>query len=95
MKSDDYDIRITRRVEVELTPSQWQLFTDMDCEDAVDALNEAAGEALSKPTVKEAWATIFPVMDEWASWGASDTEPRAVFRTLTAKVFGEEEAYKW
>ena len=86
-----YPITIERRVTVNLTADDWQLFTaSMDCTEAARALNIAASEGLSLPTAIEAFGHWEVVSDLWARYGASDTEPRCVMRDLIMQVFGEE-----
>jgi hypothetical protein len=86
-----YPITIERKVTVDLTADDWQLFTaSMDCAQAAKALNRAASEGLSLPTATEAFAHWSTIADLWARYGASDTEPRWVMRDLVMQVFGEE-----
>ena len=87
-----YPITIERKVTVNLTADQWQLFTvSMNCTQAAKALNRAASEGLSLPTASEAFAHWEITSDRWANYGAADSEPRWVMRDLIAQVFGEED----
>lgn len=70
-------------VKVLLTPEDWQLFTlSMNCTPAARALNKAASKALSTGDKQKAWAIFRDAQDEWAEYGAADTEPRYVFADL-------------
>lgn len=89
---DPYPILIERVVTVDLSADDWQLFTvSMDCDKAAKALNRAASEGLSMPTATEAFVHWEAVSDQWAKYGAADSEPRWVMRDLIGQVFGEEE----
>lgn len=84
-------IKIRRDVDVELSPEEWQLFTDMPgAMEAARQLNIAASEALSLSTREAAKEHFNVARDEWAEYGAADTEPRWVFEDLCDEVFGME-----
>lgn len=87
----DYEGTVTARVAVKLTANDWQLFTaSMNCTRAAAALNRAASKALSTGDVKEAWAIFQEAQNEWAAYGAADTEPRWVFADLVDRFIGVE-----
>lgn len=76
------------KATVELTAREWQLFTaSMDCEAAAKALNEAASEALSCGDSRRAWAIFSRAQNDWAEYGAADSEPSWRFEVMHARVF--------
>lgn len=83
--------RVVADVECNLTPREWQLFSDMPGVGlAARSLNETAVVALSLATREEAYARMMREMDRLADFGAADTEPRAVFAEMLDEVFGPE-----
>jgi len=94
----NYEGSITKRVHmrVRLTAKDWQLYTaSMDCGDAADALNDAATKALSCGDPKEAYEIFRKARNEWAEWGAYDSEPGHEFGDLFIEAFGQDAYYKY
>ena len=94
----NYEGSITKRVHmrVRLTAKDWQLYTaSMDCEDAADALNDAATKALSCGDPKEAVKIFSEARNKWAEFGAYDSEPGHEWADLFTEAFGEEAYVKY
>ena len=75
---------IKKQIEVNLTPEQWQLFTvSMDCRMAAACLNAAFELHFNYGKPKNEVRNVMnKVMDEFASFGAADTEPGWVLEDL-------------
>jgi hypothetical protein len=90
-------IKIQRKVTVDLTAAEWQLYGPDDdlgaaeLRGAARGLNAAAGKALSAETRDKAWTIFLAACERYAAVGACDTEPRAEFAAMLDKVFGNDE----
>ena len=90
-------VKVKRMVNVELTASDWQLYSPETPEDAspdraARALNSAlmvflSNEDLSRDQVRD---RMYTVMNTLSKTGAYDTEPRDVLEDILDKVYGKE-----
>ena len=72
------NLNISVKINPKFTADDWQLYTaSMDCQPAVDALNEALKLAVNTDgsTVDSAREYVFGIMRQFAEYGAYDTEP--------------------
>ena len=92
-------IKITTLVKatVDLTPTQWELFTfKTDCDAAASALNARLNELIAaypERTQESANAVgcgMREVMGRYSSVGASDSEPRYTVDSIIKQVYGYE-----
>lgn len=94
----EYKGTITKTVQmnVRLTAEDWQLYTaSMDCDEAAEGLNVAASMALSCGDPKRAVEIFRKARNEWAEWGAYDSEPGHEWADLFTEAFGEDASYKY
>ena len=81
---------IQTKAEVNLTARDWQLYTFMEGVDFVaDELNRAATEALSCGDLVKGSQIFTAAQQKYFEFGAFDSEPSGVFRSLFTKVYRE------
>ena len=76
-------IPVNLKLNIPTTPGAWDLYThSMDCTEAANALTAALKLAIADvaqngtPTHRAMKTHMYPVMDQYADFGAADTEPR-------------------
>jgi len=84
------------RTSINLTGEQWDLFThSMDTTKAAEALNNAVEENVNNGLSREeVEVAVEKIMDQYAQYGARDTEPRAVLNQLLDELYGIENIYE-
>lgn len=82
----------TVTAQINLTPSQWELYTSsMDCSEAAEALNRAAEQAIaSSSDAIGAARKLAPALKKYSKFGACDSEPVWVAHQICCLAFGEE-----
>ena len=97
-------------INIPTTGSDWQLYTcAMPCGEAARKLtsalkkairffNKGLGEQAVPRLLGEAWKIVDQVQDEYAKFGASDTEPRyvgqqALITYAKLKLYGHADGY--
>jgi hypothetical protein len=92
MKIDQGNMVITKTVTLHLTPSAWQLYTNMKfVELAADYLNKQVADAFNQcETRNEAITNSEKAFRNVSEFGADDTEPRQVLYSLARKFYGEQ-----
>jgi hypothetical protein len=86
-------IPVKLKLNIPTTASAWDLYThSMDCTEAANALTAALKVAIADvaengtPTHRAMKAHMYPVMDQYADFGASDTEPRVAAECVLESV---------
>ena len=86
-------IPVKLNINIPTTPGAWDLYThSMDCTEAANALTAALKLAIADvaengtPTHRAMKAHMYPVMDQYADFGAADTEPRVAAECVLESV---------
>ena len=86
-------IPVNLKLNIPTTPGAWDLYThSMDCTEAANALTAALKVAIADvaengtPTRRAMKAHMYPAMDQYADFGASDTEPRVAAECVLESV---------
>jgi hypothetical protein len=83
------ELTIVRKVTVNLTADEWQIFSDMPgANRAAAEMSKLASKALSSANKEEAIELFSEGKSKWIEYGSCDTEPRWVFADLADEVFG-------
>lgn len=92
MKIDQGNMVITKTVTLHLTPTAWQLYTNMKFVELVaDYLNKHIADVFNQcNSIQEAVANADRVLDSVGEFGANDSEPRQVLYSLARKFYGEQ-----
>lgn len=85
------NVSVHKRITVNLTPEQWQLYTaSMNCSIAADELNRLFEQSFNSGKLrKEVRAIMEKRMSDLSSFGAYDTEPLAILEDLLDLVYAE------
>ena len=85
------NVIIKRTLKLHLTAEQWQLYTaSMDCVLTARLINSNVAKIINAASDKDqAYRRACEVLDKYADFGASDSEPRYVLRNVLAEFFGD------
>jgi hypothetical protein len=84
------NVIIKKAIELKLTADDWDLYTgSRDCEPAAKALNVEIAAIINAASDRDqAYNKACNVLEDYAEFGANDTEPRYVLRHVLAEFFG-------
>lgn len=87
MLKDKMNLR--KRVDLRLTPDDWDLYTDMpEVERVAEALNARFNEFVNAGSVRqETERVMHQEMHLYRSWGSNDSEPYYVLERLLDEVY--------
>lgn len=92
---EKFNITFARKVKVKdcnLTSTDWQLYSSLDCSDAVAEMNKAVVKYCNTQYDRRtATEHIEKIMYKYKHLGAADTEPRCIKELILDAVFGKEE----
>jgi hypothetical protein len=82
------NVTVRTQLDIQLTAEDWQLYNVTGRDHAAFTLNRGIEQALNlAENSEQGYTNAHAVMCRFAKWGATDTEPMAVFRRLYALRF--------
>ena len=88
------NLEITRVVKInaQFTAEQWQLYSSMECDLAVKALNTALNFFVNSGVDRrEVQKGMHKVMNQYSKYGSTDSEPIWFLQDVLDRIYGEEE----
>lgn len=87
-------IEIQRTIKVNITPEQWELYTDSfdaaTMQTVAEQLNKSFEDAVNYGGSRsEVWQTVTATMNKLGQYGAADSEPYYVLENAMQTIFGE------